>query len=227
MELILKSEFARRANITRQAASKLTKEGKQLWPAVIDGKVDIDHEVVRAYAKERSLDLTAPDRRVTTVNVGGRKKTDREAVTDSMLAEAIGGLPASDTDVADFQNMTLRQLREIFATDTRFKDWMGGLKTLTDIKDKELNLMKKAGQLVDRQLVVAGVFEPFDSSFRRILADSPRAIATKCVAMVKAGSDESEIEELVRDQLSSQIAPAKAKAVRTLTQVATEGTSAA
>lgn len=219
MELVTKSEFARRAGITRQAASKLFGEGKPLWPAVIDGQVDIDAPEVRAYAKQRGKNLTAPEK-VMTVNRGGRKKADRAAVTDEMIATGQNGLPRANSDVVDFESMPLRELREIFATDTRFKDWMAGLKNLTDIKAKELALEERAGKLVDRNLMLVGVFEPFDSSFRKMLNDAPRAIAAQCVAMVKAGADEAEIEEIVRDQISSHIAPAKAKALRTLTEAA-------
>jgi len=211
-DLVSKSKFAALAGVSRQAINKLTREGGSLSASVVDGRVNVNEANAKSYLLKRRR----PEPADPPPSVGGRPPQDRDSMFSDMVAQ-------SSVNLDGVLDMTMRDIIKIFATDVRFKDWMAGLKNLAAVRKQELELEQKAGKLVDRELVATGVFEPLDSAFRRMLADVPQTVATQAVARVGAGAGVKEIEVLVRDQLESQIAPAKAKVVRTLERAAKEG----
>lgn len=217
MELISKVEFARRAGITPSAVTQLTKEGKKLNGALVGPRLDIDSEAARRYAHENELDLTAPHKKETVPAPNSKGKKAKAAVEEGP------DMPGSDTPILPLFDMTLRELTVLFGTDLRFKEWTLGRKNLAEIRKKDLEYEEAIGKVVSRQVIKAGVFEPIDQAFRRMLTDAARTIASQVSAHAKAGGDPVEAEKLVREVLASHIRPSKAKAVRTLKSIEEKG----
>lgn len=193
---------------------------------MIGKRIDIDHPDSREYAHKKGVDLTAPSKQMLNPTKRGPKTPSSKQQPYVLPSQNPAAppqeetpLPAPDPDVGKYMTMTLRDLLGVFATDLRFSEWMKGAKALMEIRTKDLKLRADAGELVDRRIVAVGVFEPFDSAFRRLLADAPKAISTQATALAKAGAGIEEIEDLVRQILTSHIRPAKQKARQTIEKI--------
>lgn len=194
---LTRAQFARHAGVGPQRVSVLT--AGQLEPAlVLDGRrIDISHPCVVRYMKARSAREHAKD---------DEPSTQVPNVDPTLLPENIQHL-------ADWP---LRKIVQTFGTSAAFVDWLKATKLIEDIHAARLKNDSTSGELVSRDLVSRGLIEPIETAFVSMLSDGARTIAARSVAMVRAGSDEADIEDLVKDQLSSLIRPAKAKIKRNL-----------
>ena len=211
MELCTKSDFSKRAGISRAMTSKLIKG--RLSASIIDGKINIDSECVAEYARDRNVDVSNP--RLTPSDL--IDLTNSTNITPETITIKGGDdiIPA-DTDVANFETMTLAQLCGLFGTDERFKVWLSGRKTIIDIKCKELTLAKDKGELINRTLVKNHLIDTFNSAHLRLMKDGAKSIAAGVVSKHASGADIQEIENFVSDIVGSFIKPVKNKITRVL-----------
>jgi hypothetical protein len=128
---------------------------------------------------------------------------------------AVGEVPEN---IADFAELTIREVVERFGTDTRFADYLKSLKELEAITALRLKNARTEGALVSRELVKATVLEPVDAAHVQLLTDGARTIAVRASAMYGAGATVEELEDFISKRIGSFIKPVKARIRRALGQ---------
>jgi hypothetical protein len=123
--------------------------------------------------------------------------------------------PGSDADLEELAEV-IGPLLERFGTELRFRDFLTALKTIEEIRAKRLANEETEGRLIERDLVRVHVFGAIDRCNRQLLQDSPKTIARRLYGMAKADAPVEEAEKVVRDNLASQLRPAKEHAARAL-----------
>lgn len=173
------------------------------------------------------IPIEKPEDRPTPV-LPPRKASGQEAQRTTKKQEALAALaPADDLatgdiihevpeDIQAFADMTLRELIQRFGTDTAFCDWLKATKDIEHINEKRLKNAATKGELVSRHLIKIGIIDPIDSAHIKLLTDGAKTIARRATAMHGAGRPLEDVEEFVKDQITSFIRPIKAKVARTL-----------
>lgn len=138
--------------------------------------------------------------------------------------EKMKAAPAAENDeplgvpdnIAEYADMTIRQIVEKFGTDTRFVDWLKAVKAIEDIQEKRLKNEQTQGNLVQRDLIRVGIIEPLNTAHVKMMTDGAKAISVRVPAMAAAGATVSEMEHYISDQISSYIRPVAAKVERVI-----------
>lgn len=142
------------------------------------------------------------------------------AVTKEAKKHAPAPAPESTLEIPEdieaFVDFSLRELIEKFGTDARFVDWLKATKEIEMINEKRLKNAQTQGTLVSRELMKVGVIEPIDAAHIKLLTDGAKTIARRATAMHDAGRELDEIENFVKDQITSFIRPVKTKVKRAL-----------
>lgn len=132
------------------------------------------------------------------------------------------GEPEIPPNIEIYADMTLREIYEKFGTLPRFKDWLGAMKDISAIQERQLKSEQVKGTLVSRDIVHRFIVDPIDSAHIKLLRDGSQTISVRAVAMCEAGADQSEIKKLVEDTISSFIRPMKAKVSRAMQNLKTD-----
>lgn len=155
-----------------------------------------------------------PKREAQTPHVRGTAAR-REKMKAAPAAENDEPLGVPD-NIAEYADMTIRQIVEKFGTDTRFVDWLKAVKAIEDIQEKRLKNEQTQGNLVQRDLIRVGIIEPLNTAHVKMMTDGAKAISVRVPAMAAAGATVSEMEHYISDQISSYIRPVAAKVERVI-----------
>jgi hypothetical protein len=217
--LLTRAELARLAGVSAMAVTKRC--AKELAPACEGKRVDVDHPSVVVWLK--SKDRAPPSPAEAATNRSAAPTAERRSGASK------GGrprrLPVHDDDedeVERFLDMTLREIVDHYGTLTKFKDWLFARKTIADIVDKELKNNEARGLLISRELVQTHIFGAMENAFKRLVTDTPKAMARRIHGAVKSGQSVEESERVIREMVSSQLRPMKAQAARKLRDAAAE-----
>jgi len=121
--------------------------------------------------------------------------------------------------IGELAELSLREIIEQYGTDVRFLDWLKATKEIENIDEKRVKNAQLRGELVSRKAVKIGIVDPIDAAHTRMLTDGAKTIARRSMALSKAGKDLTEIEEFIKDQLSSFIRPVKSKVAKAFKNV--------
>lgn len=132
--------------------------------------------------------------------------------------------PLIPESIEKYADMTLRDLCEKFGTAPRFKDWLGSMKDITMIQERQLKTEQIKGNLVSRDVVHRFIVDPVNAAHLKLLRDGSQTIAVRAAAMCEAGAGHSEIKRLVEDTIGSFIKPMKSKVSRALENLKTDYT---
>lgn len=119
-------------------------------------------------------------------------------------------------ELAQFLDMTLRDLVKQFGTGTHFVDWLNAVQKLEAIEEKRIKNAKARGELINRTLVETDVIGTFNAAHLRLLKDGAKTLTAGVVSKNASGMTTNEIENYVSDILGSFIKPVKSKIVRAL-----------
>ena len=122
-------------------------------------------------------------------------------------------------NIAEYADMTLRQIIQKFGTDVRFVDWLKAVKAIEDIQEKRLKNEQTQGNLVNRDLIRTGIIEPLNTAHVKMMTDGAKAISVRVPAMAAAGEETVDIERYISGVISSFIKPVAAKVERTIKNV--------
>ena len=215
-KLISKAELSRLCGVSTAA---ITKACKKKFPGAMHGdgqraRIDANHPAVIDYIESHGG--TGPES-IRQDDSGKDPSPERPPSKAAQIRDASPGEyePVPD-DIEAFADMTIRELIARFGTETRFKDWLGALKTIEDIQEKRIKNAVAAGKLVSRELVERHVFGVIEASHRRLLNDSPKTITGQVYAAAKSGMELEEAESKVRLLISSQLKSVKARAEKGL-----------
>lgn len=136
---------------------------------------------------------------------------------EKMKAAPVEDEPLEVPDnIADYADMTVREIVAKFGTDTRFVDYLKALKSIEDIQEKRLKNEQTQGNLVQRDLIRIGIIEPLNTAHVKMMTDGAKAISVRVPAMSAAGEDNVVIEKYISGVISSFIKPVAAKVERVL-----------
>ena len=214
MHLVSRAKFATLAGVANPSIYSATKSGRPLSAALVGDRIDPDHPAALEYlAKDRTAGKRGtPGTKVATGSKAANER--RKAAPAPTVSPPVDDMARLAADIRALADMPLRALVEVFGTDIRFLDWLKALKEIEGISEKRLKNAHLEGDLVTRELVRRGVFDPLDTAFRLLQTDGAKTIAVKSRAMAKAGESAEAIEKMVRGKLGAFIRPAKAKMTR-------------
>lgn len=163
--------------------------------------------------KAPPVEMKQPALRTPSGQEAGRTTKKQEAMQALESGLTIHEVPE---DIQAFADMTIRELIQRFGTDTAFCDWLKATKSIEDINEKRLKNAVTQGELVSRELIKVGVIEPIDACHIKLLTDGAKTISRRVMAMHSAERGLDEVEDFVKDQITSFIRPVKAKVARNL-----------
>lgn len=137
------------------------------------------------------------------------RKERRKAESDETAEEV-------PENIAEYADMTLRQIIQKFGTDVRFVDWLKAVKAIEDIQEKRLKNEQTQGNLVNRDLIRTGIIEPLNTAHVKMMTDGAKAISVRVPAMAAAGEETVDIERYISGVISSFIKPVAAKVERVI-----------
>ena len=137
------------------------------------------------------------------------RKERRKAESDETAEEV-------PENIAEYADMTLRQIIQKFGTDVRFVDWLKAVKAIEDIQEKRLKNEQAQGNLVNRDLIRTGIIEPLNTAHVKMMTDGAKAISVRVPAMAAAGEETVDIERYISGVISSFIKPVAAKVERVI-----------
>lgn len=137
-------------------------------------------------------------------------KREAEKQADHARAAAV------PDNIAEYADMTLRDLIDQFGTDLRFNDWLKAIKAIEDVREKRLKNAEREGELIPRDLVRIHIIAKFDAAHTTLLTDVARTIARRVASMAKADADINECERFVEETMGKTIKAAKASISRVL-----------
>ena len=137
------------------------------------------------------------------------RKERRKAESDETAEEV-------PENIAEYADMTLRQIIQKFGTDVRFVDWLKAVKAIEDIQEKRLKNEQAQGNLVNRDLIRTGIIEPLNTAHVKMMTDGAKAISVRVPAMAAAGEETVDIERYISGVISSFIKPVAAKVERAI-----------
>lgn len=222
LKLVSKAELARIVNLSKAA---ITKAARNDFPkGMLAGRVNLNHHDVIYYANKHDVDLSnhkapppvkpkkAPPPLIKGINslTSTKKHYAQAALADPVVDNEI------PEEITAFTDMTLRELIYRFGTDMAFVDWLKATKAIEDINEKRLKNAVARGELVNRQVIKVGVFDPINETFGKLLTDCSKTLAVRVRAMIASGQSTGDCEKFISDQIGSFIRPAKAKIVRAL-----------
>lgn len=122
-------------------------------------------------------------------------------------------------DISAFADMTLRELIRRFGTDVRFVDWLKAVKAIEDIHEKRLKNAATQGTLIARRVVEEGLIDTINTTHKKLLTDGAKSIAARVKSAAQLGETDTQLEDIVVEQISSFIQPCKAKMGRLMRNV--------
>lgn len=166
-------------------------------------------------ARRREAKATAP------AGKGPEEPARPDLAPTDELSEAELALEAVDGEKWDGSPEELariaRQLRPLinrFGTRRGFRDWLGSLKDIEEIRKKRLDNEETEGRLISRDLVKTHVFGAIEGSQRRLLGDFPKTITRLLYAAANSKESIEVAEDKVRSAVTQILKPVKATAVR-------------
>ena len=124
-----------------------------------------------------------------------------------------------DRNVAQYADMTLREIIKKFGTATRFAEYLRAMKEISIIEDREIKLAQMKGELVHRDLVSQLIIEPIDSAHVKLMRDGSKTIAVRMAAMHGSGADINEMQLVTSELIASFIKPVKSKVNKIVTEL--------
>ena len=138
-----------------------------------------------------------------------RRETPPQTLELEHLEEDDPGVREIPEDIRGLMDWSLRDILRKFGTKNGLETYLKASKTMEEIAEKRLKNYSLAGELVPKESVRRGVFEPLDTCFARMLRDGAKSVTSILFNMYKAGNSIEEAEEEARKQMGTFIKPVK------------------
>ena len=225
-KLVTKAEFARICGVKAPNLTPMYKN--KLKDILTNNRIDLNHPKAINYMKRRGIDPTKIKReKVRGVGRGSiskrmvvpekkqAKKSKKKSKTklDPETEDFLNDIP---DDIRKVAHLSLIEIVRIFGTDVRLSDWLASVKKIEDIAEKQLKNQTARGQLISREFVRTRIFDLIETSYTRLLSDSPRTIVARLNELFESGETKEAQELIVRDIISTQIKGIKTKTIKSL-----------
>jgi len=210
-ELMTKTQFARYVGCSPSTVQDALR--RELSKAMIGQKIDAEHFEAQLFKDNQQADVT--ERGWDKHN----KEKKARAAKQSDLKKAVeaAGFDLTPPDyLLDYLDYTLEKIVMMHGTEPQFLDFLKATKEIELIQEKRLKNSALEGTLISRELVLDHVLGPINTAHLKMMTDGSATIAHRCVQKIKAGSDEIELRDFIKQQIGSFIKPLKNKIERTL-----------
>lgn len=204
--LLTKAQAASRAGIDRATITRKTKEGQELFPALVGNKIDAGHPAFLEFLEKRHIDPTKAD-------LDAPQHSESVAFPDD----------GSPQVMIDVQELRVREVGERFGGQVEFSGWLKTLKLGEEIREKRLKNDATDGSMIDRELVKTRVFGYLDEVQRRLLSDSVKTMTRQIYAAARAGVPIEQCEIEARATISRVLSPVKKRVAKTIRDAAPYG----
>ena len=190
-----KASIAKRYGLSPQRVGQLA--NGVLAPALVQGGrvIDTEHPVFREWARKRTVRM-------------------EEDLSDQGARLAEGSINEVPADIEPYADMSVREVIERFGTDVRFFEFLKAVEKIEAIREKRIRNSEREGKLVARDLVMRALVGPIEAAHSGLLQDGVKTIAARVHVLVQSGSTVLEVEQFIREYMSSFIRPVKAKMSR-------------
>jgi hypothetical protein len=231
-QLVSRADAARLKGVSGAAITKACR--KQLAPALVDGRIDLEHEAARGYfgatltqrpaasAPSAPTDDAPTSETKTEPSAAGAPTKGRKAKPPAPDAPTAPrppkeSPPPTDTvkELDEYSSLLLPLVKR-FGTARSFRDYLASLKEIETIREKLLGNDETEGRLISRELVKTHVLGAIEAGNRRLLSDAPKTIARRVFAAAKGGGTVEDAEQLVREIIGSHLKPVATTASRLL-----------
>lgn len=188
-----KATIAKRYRLSSQRIGQLAQGA--LAPALVQGGrvIDTEHPAFKEWARKRT------------------ERMEQDLADSGSSVDHINEVPA---DIERYADMTIRDVINKFGTDVRFFEFLKAVEKIEAIREKRIKNSMNEGKLVSRDLVMKALVAPIQGAHEGLLQDGVKTIAARVHTLVQSGSTELEIEQFIREYMSSFIKPVKAKMAR-------------
>ncbi len=207
--LVTRAELADTKGVSRAAVTKACRPGGALHLACQGDRVDLDHAHAVAYMSGQVIDGSG---KVARPKAKASKAKPPAPPSRPKRTKAVE-IPH---DLEDYADLTLREILQIHGTETALKDFLAAAKTLEEIREKKLKNAEREGSLISRDLVEKSIFGTIDATFVRLLADTPKTLASKLFSAARTGLPEADGEKIAKVEIERQIKVIKTAAKRAL-----------
>jgi len=243
--LVSKKSFADKAGVSRSAITQATKPGGALAEAAVNDQIDIDVQAAKHYLFKKHVQLAklitlgyeksiadeyeafhgVSEERGPAVKelIKPLEADSEEAQRKKNFIQDPGakfkhqGFHDKASLVDHYGNKTLNEIIYEFGTDEAFSRYANSLKTIAEIESKKLDLAKKRGEVIDRDLVKRHVFSNLETGNMRLLTDLPGNITRHIISAAKTGGKAEDLELQVRGMISLVLKDIKVRSERALT----------
>lgn len=219
--LVKRGTFAARIQgLGRSGVYRHCEPGGDLYPALVEGLVDIDHPIAREFMGRHSYhdpDAPAPQRQLAKRPAPAAKRP-APAYTPPSDDEAPEEDDSDSVPTAEWLEMPLREVIERFGTGAKFKDYVGAKYKIIQIMGMEEEQARKRGDYVHR-VHVERLVAMIDGLAKALLSDAATNMVNTMTNMVKAGAARQDTERAVREVISRTIKGVKSQAERALRDV--------
>lgn len=220
-DLKTKSDFAKLGGRSPAAVTLATKPGGALQAALVGTRIDADHPAARKWLSKGTAAPTAPPPKAAPTppqpaRAPTRTPRPEPPENDEPAAIVTTGTPLVSEEELEELHRLLSPIVERFGTALAFKDYLAALKTIVDIREKDLKNEQTRGLLISRELVQVHLFGHIESAHKRLLTESVKTIARRAMSETKAGKSLQDVEKTVHDIISTQLKTLKQRAQKSL-----------
>lgn len=215
-------QYADRCGVHRSTVLR----NKALKEIINNNHIDQDHPAAKKYLKEKLAGKkksdgghapTPPPRAWGSDSPATTRPTAEDTPdepideSDEQYQDNLGLIPENIRKLA---HLPLNKLVYKFGTDVGFVKWLSALKEMEAIQEKRFKNQVTSGDYIPRDYVRNHVLSLFDTSYSRLVSDTPRTLTISVMEAVEAGKNEGEIELIVQNLISKQIQGVKENAIR-------------
>ena len=228
---ISKSDMARLCGVSAAAITKACNHGGLLHEAMDGKRIDAAHPVAAEYLRRHGADAGGiPEPAAPKAKPARKPKAEpkpaapakphmrgKQHANEARKAAATEPAdPVVPENVAEYADMTLRDLIAQFGTDVRFGDWLKALKSIEEVREKRLKNAEREGELIPRDLVRQFVVAKFEEAHIQLMTDVSQTLAIQVSAMAAAGADMPECKKYVSETIGKVIRSTKGTVTRVL-----------
>ena len=221
--LVTKAELSRMVGVSQTAIKKAL---VQFFPEAADGKrIDLHNPMVQRYidkhAGKKKSTLKSP-RKPTAIPTsvppltahGG--KSDSSSASEEIPSGGYDEMSTMDADIQALAHRSLRDLVDLFGSAPSFEGWLKSIKLIEDVTEKRIKNEEKLGNLVELDLIKQSVIEPMETCNVQLLTDGMQTLAMQVHAKVTADGTVQQIEDILREHVSSFLKRSKNKIQRAI-----------
>ena len=190
-DFVLKKDFAVLANVSQSVVYMNCK--KDLSEAVQGKYINTNHPAAREF--------------IERYNPG---------VNPDHIDDELDVMHAIPDDIRKICDWPLIDICKQFGGDVRFLQWVRAQKEVELVQERRLKNLMTDGSLIRRDYVRTHIFGLIETTFTRLLSDTPKSLTNLVTEQVKSGASSEEIEISVREIISKQIRDLKTKSERLL-----------